>query len=93
MNATDYLKIYVALRTSNPKLAVAAVATLRLAMIEEFGEEEQKNLVAEGNSIDLPSVDNIPYRILDGYYCYLLIEAGLSRENLSKISHLVSRFF
>ena len=57
MNATDYLKIYVALRTSNPKLAVAAIATLRLAMIEEFGEEEQKNLVAEGNSIDLPSVD------------------------------------
>ena len=93
MNATDYLKIYVALRTSNPKLAVAAVATLRLAMIKELGEEEQRNLVAKGNSIDLPSVDNIPSEILNGYYCYLLIDAGLSRENLSKIDHLVDDFF
>ena len=50
MSPTDYLKIYVALQTSNPKLAVAAIATLRLAMIEEFGEEEQKNLVEKGNS-------------------------------------------
>ena len=98
MGPTEYVRIYVALRTANPELAVAAIATLRLAMIEEFGEEEQRNLVAAGNSIDLPSVDlpsvdNIPRGILKRYYSYLLIDAGLSQENLYKVSHLVYDFF
>ncbi|MFO8019056.1 MAG: hypothetical protein R6U96_10495 [Promethearchaeia archaeon] len=95
MNRDDYLKIYLALRTADPRYATAAIATLRLDMNRNLGEEIQKQIITEGNSISINKndFDNIPLEIQNGYFSYLMIEGGLDPENLNAVTHLLRDIF
>lgn len=94
MNREQYLSIYIALGTADPRYATRALATLRLSMISELGETIQKEVVGEGNSISIQTdLNNIPHRILNGYLSYIVIESGLEISHLNKIHHLLYDIF
>ncbi|MGV9205605.1 MAG: hypothetical protein ACOC44_16455 [Promethearchaeia archaeon] len=95
MNRDDYLKIYLALRTADPRYATSAIATLRLDIERNLGEEVQQEIVTEGNSISIErnDFDNIPLEIQNGYFSYLMIEGGLDSENLNAVNHLLRVIF
>jgi hypothetical protein len=92
MNQNEYLRIYVALRTADPRLATAAIATLRLSMTAELGEEVQRSLVQRGNAVEVVLRNRIPFPIYQGYCETLFRRAGLTSDELHRVSHLLSDF-
>jgi len=92
MDQNEYLRIYVALRTADPRLAAAAIATLRLSMSAELGEEVQRSLVQRGNAVEVVLRNRIPFPIHQGYCETLFRRAGLTPVELNSLSHLLSDF-